>query len=496
MTRIAIFADLHLPDRADTVKDTVYDWALATAASERVDLIVGAGDMTSIGTAAAARRLRQKAGAMPLLVTPGNAELRTEDETAACLEFLAGDDLREGVILLDTSAIRLSPSSRARLSSLPPRLNLLAVTHCPHHYLPAEDQQLLTERLVDQAIGTLVSGHIHRDENHGPYQVVRGLDPDKALGGPPAFVILDNCDGAWRRQDIACDFADPRTWPAEERAEWLGWLGISGMKDTLAALAAAAENGVPGFEIRASESLSLPAPTLNAAVDSWRQRGGRHLSIHLPAIGLDAADAVSVPADMSAAIALAGRLRAGAVTLHPPAAPLGRLRAEPRLYTAMLEAYEQTLRPLAEAGVVIGIENMHLRRGEPADDQRFFGYTPLECREWIAALRERLGKNAVGFHLDIGHARNNRGLASRYNLSEWYAELGAWMTGCHLHQFAQVDGKAQNHCPIKELFGRTISLSSFFLAWRQGQLAHAPMFLEIRTEPAIDSFFALRGMLS
>ncbi|HQC53865.1 MAG TPA: hypothetical protein PLE92_12065, partial [Lentisphaeria bacterium] len=66
----------------------------------------------------------------------------------------------------------------------------------------------------------------------------------------------------------------------------------------------------------------------------------------------------------------------------------------------------------------------------------------------------------------------------------------------HLHQFTVLDGKAQGHCPLKKLFGHAISLSSFFIAWQQGQLARVPMYLEIRTEPAIESYLALRDILS
>ncbi len=496
MTRIAIFADAHFPDRPDTVKDTVFEWVVHETARRQVDYLVGAGDLTSIGTAAAARRLRQKAGDLPLLLTPGNADLRSPAETAACLETLQTNQMQDNIVLLDTSAIRLSPSSRALLAELPPQGNRIAVTHCPHHYLPSEDQQLLAECLADQTITTLVSGHIHRDEDNGPYQVTCGIDPDKALGGPPAIIIMDNASGSWQREDIACDFADPRTWAIAERTEWLGFLGISGMKDTLAALAAAAEHCVPSFEIRAAESLALPATALAAAMDAWRRRGGRHLSIHLPTIGLNADGAVSVPDIMPASLEMARQVRAHAVTIHPPAAPVAALRSDSSLYASMLDAFAHTLAPLVKDGIVIGIENMHLRRDEPADEQRFFGYTPQECREWIAALRKRLGNEAVGFLLDIGHARNNRSLASLYNVSEWYAELGAWLTGCHLHQFTVLDGKAQGHCPLKKLFGHAISLSSFFIAWQQGQLAHVPMYLEIRTEPAIESYLTLRDILS
>ena len=61
MFTVAILADLHLPDAADTVKETVLDWALAEAKAQKVDLIVGAGDLTGTGTEAAAMRIRSAA---------------------------------------------------------------------------------------------------------------------------------------------------------------------------------------------------------------------------------------------------------------------------------------------------------------------------------------------------------------------------------------------------------------------------------------------------
>ena len=391
--------------------------------------------------------------------------------------------MQDNIVLLDTSAIRLSPASRALLAELPPQGNRIAVTHCPHHYLPSEDQQLLAECLAKQAISTLVSGHIHRDEDNGPYQVTRGIDPDKALGGPPAIIIMDNASGNWQREDIACDFADPRTWPAKERAEWLSFLGISGMKNTLAALTAAAEHNVPSFEIRAAESLALPAATLASAVDAWRRRGGRHLSIHMPTIGLDASGAVKVPDIMPAALEMARQLRAHAVTIHPPAAPVAALRGDS---SSTRRCWTPLHRPslLWSAGIVIGIENMHLRRDEPADEQRFFGYTPRNA-EWIAALRKRLGNEAVASFWT---------LAMRATIAAWpVATTSAngmpnwrWLTGCHLHQFTVLDGKAQ--VIVRSNPGHAISLSSFFVARQQGQLAHVPMYPEIRTEPAIESY--------
>ncbi|NMA46655.1 MAG: hypothetical protein GX945_08840, partial [Lentisphaerae bacterium] len=90
MTTIALLADIHLPDREDTVKDLVWDWALAEARRQGAELLVGLGDLTSIGTSKAARRVRRKleATGLPFVLSPGNAEFRSRAQTAAVLHAL------------------------------------------------------------------------------------------------------------------------------------------------------------------------------------------------------------------------------------------------------------------------------------------------------------------------------------------------------------------------------------------------------------------------
>ena len=61
--KIAVFADLHLPDRPDTVKEQVLDMAVHHLRGvEKVDQILCAGDMTAAGTVAASERLIRKLG--------------------------------------------------------------------------------------------------------------------------------------------------------------------------------------------------------------------------------------------------------------------------------------------------------------------------------------------------------------------------------------------------------------------------------------------------
>jgi len=57
-------------------------------------------------------------------------------------------------------------------------------------------------------------------------------------------------------------------------------------------------------------------------------------------------------------------------------------------------------------------------------------------------------------------------------------------------------GALANHQPIESVFGPLISFSSFLWAWRNGQLRHAPMYLEIRNSAGREaSLSAFRGML-
>ena len=135
MKKVAVLADMHLPERTDTVKEPVFDWALAEAKRRGVDMIVGAGDMTAMGTTGAAKRLLEKlrATGLPFLNAPGNAELRTSANRAEVLQMMNANQRLGNVVILDNARQTLTDESKAFLESLETagERNLLAVTHCP-----------------------------------------------------------------------------------------------------------------------------------------------------------------------------------------------------------------------------------------------------------------------------------------------------------------------------------------------------------------------------
>lgn len=501
MHTIAILADLHLPERTDTVKEAVFDWALQEARRQGAQLIAGAGDLTSLGTIGAARRVVAKmtATGLPVLNAPGNAEWRYRQQTADVLALMTPNQRLENVVTLDIPRQVLTPQTLEFLQQLRQQgqKNLLAIAHCPLPSLSIDDQILLDTFIEDGVIGCFIAGHKHRDADEHPYHSMRGLDPDKAIGGPPALVVMRlDSQQRWTRTDIPCPLATPTSWSADIRHDFLQYLGISGMNDTRGALEDAIRHHVPALEIRYEATLSRQLDELRAQLAVWRQHGGRFLSLHAPDITRDAMGIFHGQEQLHEAACCAVALGCDAVTLHTPAKhPVSSIIGYYK--ERLLGEYQQALQPLVEAQIPIGIENMHLTANEHLDAHRGYGYTPDECRDWILALRRQLNYERIGFHLDIGHARNNARIASRYNLSEWYAELGTLLTGCHLHQVAPTpDGKMQNHCRFDSLYGQFISLSSFLMAWRDNQLRHVPLFLEIRNDRPLHSLQTLRQLLA
>lgn len=135
---------------------------------------------------------------------------------------------------------------------------------------------------------------------------------------------------------------------------------------------------------------------------------------------------------------------------------------------------------------------MHVTDADRSDwHNRRFGYTSEECERQITLLRDIPGLR-VGFHLDIGHARNNSPFSTRYPIGAWYELLGADVNGMHIHQVEQnPDGSLRNHRAVTGFFEPLISLSSLVMARQCGILHRAPMFLEVRDGLGPESWLAL-----
>ncbi|MBR0457709.1 MAG: metallophosphoesterase [Victivallales bacterium] len=492
MTRIAAISDLHLPDRSDTIKDIVFDWALAELAQLHVDLLVAVGDLTSLGTQISAQRFRNKLAQLhiPVVITPGNAELRTPSQTQAVLEILRNKTPFPGVIPLDTSRHHLTDEDRDTLLQLlqnPPDTPLFAITHCPPDNITQTDAALINQCLAAGILNPLLTGHIHEKIDDGPRQTIHGLDPDKATGAPAGFTIFDNASGTWQRTEHPCPMDDPHSWTSQERTEVYSRMGISTMDAPFDNIAAATAERLPVLEIVYHPGMSPEA--FAGPLAEWRAAGGRFLAVQLPHLTGESHE------EAAAGVHFAVQCHASLVSLAAPWYCSAERLASASNRQQVAQTYEQILRPAADARMLIGIENLHLRYKDPFDNSRGYGCTPFECREWIVQLRNQMRYGNIGCSFDIGNARNNRRLASRYNLCEWYAELGPFLVACHLHQVQESSGRPVNHYPVTSLYQPFVELGGFLMAWHLRQIQHAPLIFTIKTEPPIQSLRNFKNLL-
>ena len=491
---IAILADLHLPDRDDTVKELVWRWSLAEARRQGADLVVGLGDLTAVGTADAARRIVRDldAGGIPYLLTPGNSEYRTPAETEAVLAAMRTETEKFPILLLDSARGPLAEADSRRLRTLTGR-NWLIFSHCPPSNWSEEDRAALARGIAEGVIARAVCGHLHFDAEDGAVSLVRGLDPDKAMHGPPALVMLRGEADKWTRRDIPCPLADPTSWSLPERRAFFRNFGICGMKTPEAYLDFAAEHHIANFELRWRSDTDFGAPGLRAALDRWRQAGGRILSMHLADIRLENGEFVGL-SDADASVAAALACGCDRATVHVPRCFQDELPPEDTERVA--REFHRRLLPLLERGIAVGVENLHTSAAEQADKRYKFGCTMAELRRFIGALKQAAGRRRglIGLHLDIGHARNNKPFEQREMLSSWYAGMRDLTAAMHVHQVSRDGDKLKNHTGFAGWFEPMISLSGLAMAWRAGQIGDVPMFLELRT-PAPETWLALRDGL-
>ncbi|MCP4639657.1 MAG: TIM barrel protein [bacterium] len=505
--RIAIVSDLHLPDTPGSPQHAVWEWAVSEVAEARPDAVLVPGDMTGAGEAASGSAIRHALDRLgvPCWLTPGNSDRRSPSEWRQVGFLLSGEPERSDapidVLTIDSSLGRVTHSERERAETLAASAGegaRLILTHYPPDRLAGNCREWFRTFTARHGITCIVAGHVHVDESGSfsgvPLHVVRGLDPDKAAGGPPAVTFLE-CDGDRTiRREATFPDGDVAGWSNHDRRGFLNRLGISCMHDTLTGLDLARRHDAPVVELRATDVLDRGVDRVTPALEAWRAGGGRRLSVHMPGVQWDVraqrAEGLEAFRD---ALRMALDLECQALTVHVPGVPVGFMKQGGRHWIGLLDAFGTLLKPALDRRIRVGIENMHMTREESHGPDRGFGYLPGECLAWVQALRESLGTDRIGFHLDIGHARNNDPYAKRIALGPWYARTGAEIVAYHLHQVVDTEEGMVNHRPFTTPFGKLISLSSLLWGWWTRALSHAPMYLEMETpQQAIDSLLLLR----
>lgn len=494
--RIGVICDMHMGEGECGPQNAFLLRAVAQMKQEKVDAVLDLGDITAFGEQSAFERYVQIMRPFSHYFVLGNSDIRSERTREAIMAqrqhpcFSAEGRTFLG---LNTPSGTIEESEREKLLSL--RDGDVVFLHHGVDGLKQESRSLLRS-LLERVSLTVLHGHTHLQREYaiGKSRVIslRGIDPDKAIGDFPTVTYLDVS-----AEDIQV-FCKPIGVAEETPAHLRRHMGLSCV-DNVRDVTYATERGVKFIELRFNTKDWGSENELASLVAAWRERTNGYLSVHMPAFRWEDG-ALGGEERFWAALELAVKLGANGLTVHVPTVRVGEMTCGSEAWQALLECYAELVRRVGD-DVVIGIENLHMKDGETDNGDRNFGYAPHEVAAWIDAINEKVGKpGRVGHLLDVGHARNNGILASRYPVGRWYELMGNRTVAYHIHQSVRVDDKLKNHHPLTDWFGPMISYASFLYAWETGMLNHAPVFLEVRgcdnfekSVNAFDKIFGLNG---
>ncbi|MBO5760515.1 MAG: metallophosphoesterase [Lentisphaeria bacterium] len=473
--RFAVIGDLHLTEnRQSLTYKKILPEALLLAEKKKACALIGTGDLTASGTEQQTFLLLEalKRSPLPFYSTPGNAETRSNTLHAIQAQNIPAPE-NIPVIFVDSSTSKVKEEDIASLAALPENSHFLLCSHYPPEMWENEALEILEEAKKRKAVTGIICGHVHKDGVH----TMRGLDPDKASGNPPAVVFMEQDEeGFWKRSEEILNDMDPKKWTKEEKRIFLAHLGVSCMQEPLETLEEAARLSIPVAELR-YEALDNMSDTLLLAVKKWRNAGGRLLSLHLPNLR---PYENSMDCDLAKGVQYALILGCDRVTLHVPEVTASEF---PDKKKALTENFVKLLTPLMEKNIVIAIENLHTKYQKWDDSQRNYGCTINECASWIEHLKNVTKYADIGFHCDIGHARNNVPFSIHEYMSDYYASDRLPFKGFHFHQIVKIEeNHFKNHFPLTGFYDKVIALSGYFLARKNALLPQdAPVILEINT---------------
>ena len=279
------------------------------------------------------------------------------------------------------------------------------------------------------------------------------------------------------------------SWSRGEREDFLANLGISVKSDHNSCMDRAIAERIPVVEWSYHAIKLLPRESLRSQARVWRANGGRCLSLHMPSLPLNPASENEPDFRDAAEIAMTTEM--DRITVHVPTVSVAQMKDERKF---ILERFQEMLSPLIERGILIGIENLHMKPRFRADESRGYGFIPEECLSFAEELRTLMKTDRIGIHFDMGHAYSNMPYSLHYTPAEWLRLCGRRINGVHIHQFERA---VTDDFPYleghKHITGRNTghpALRPLFDAW-QAKIFRAPMILEIMRGPEAEPFSSL-----
>ncbi len=484
--KIGFICDMHLPASKASPQYAFLEQGISALKKDDIRTIINLGDISACGETEALNIYFSAVSDLEHYFVIGNSDVRDANTRDAIGSSAKGFVLRVGkrkIVGINTPYSVISEAEKPLVDDLE-NGDILVLHHAPKSL--AEESRVYLEEILNFKNITVIHGHSHcrMDYTFGKSHIIgiRAIDPDKSIGDFPCAVVFDIADDGitYAERFIEVD--------KKAISEVSDYFGLA-CADNLADLRFAIDNRVKYVELRCANRESCLEDGVTELVNEWRAKTNGYLSIHFPNLYYDENGFRGEEAFKSA-LDLANLLKVDGITIHPPKTHISYMEND-NVKNRFTELYASVAKNVAD-NVKIGIENLHLGKGENATD-RNFGYTPDEVSNFVDLVNKALNKEGrVGHLLDVGHARNNGVFSQKYPVGRWYGIIGKKVVAYHLHQVVRVDGKLKNHQPVEDWFGPMISFASFFYCWKQGILKHAPIFLEVRGhknfKKSIDAF--------
>ena len=475
-TKIGVLCDLHLSKYNTSAQHAFLQKAIERMQQDNITTVICLGDITSFGEISAWNDYQEALSGFTHYEVLGNSDVRDSATIDFFLSKTGTADFMVGnrrVIGLDTPYGEITDIDRQRLNTIKDGDVLFL-----HHYISSlnEESRNWLTALIHEKTLTVLHGHGHRifDEKYNHTQVwgMRGLDPEKAIGGYPSFNYLIISDDEIKLEE--CPLTASEQTPVDA-SRYFGLSCVDNHRDVLYAL----EHGIKYIELRCNGNNWKPEADLLPLLDAWRKKTCGYLSIHMP--NLKWTDStITGKEQWQTACEYAVLTGADGLTIHPPRIRLAQMPQGKETWNEFLEQYVKVAKTVP-SHVKIGIENLHLEKNDTTDENRPFGCTTTEVSLWIDAINQALEQpGRVGHVLDVGHARRNKVLTQMYPISRWFDIMGQETVAYHIHQVATTEKGMTNHLPITSWFGPFINYTAFFHCWETGQLNHVPIFLEVK----------------
>ena len=474
-TKVGVICDMHLSGHPHSPQYAFLIRAIERMREDGTDIVICLGDITGYGSMDAWELYQSAMKEFTHYEVLGNSDIRDGSTAQVLISKVSDVDFYIGkrhVLGINTIHARIEDRDRERLRTVKSGDIVFM-----HHYMKSMEEESghYLQGVAESEEITVLHGHGHRvfDYYINKSRVIgmRGLDPDKAIGGFPSVYYLEVTDEDIETRECFL------TLPGKYMESIKSWFGLSCV-DNLRDVTYAMEHDIKYVELRCNGSGWKPDGELLPVINAWREKTSGYLSVHMP--NLRYADGSFTGIEQwKTALNYSLKIGADGYTMHPPRVRKCDMPEGGAVWKEFLSLYLLVVNSVPKT-VRLGIENIHKHRSEAEDETRGFGYTPEEISAWIDAVNEAVGMQRVGHILDVGHARNNGGFAQKYPVSSWYVTMGHKTVAYHIHQVISSEDRLVNHNAIENWFGPTINYTSFFYSWNNDMINHAPVFLEVK----------------